>query len=194
MTPEEYQTLTVLDAVSLNKKASQRDLSRATGLNLAKVNNLLRKLTQKGFVKLRNVSRNPNKLGYLYILTPKGLSEKSRLTIRFAAKTWAEYSQTLERFGESLSELAETGVKTVLLIGNNEVTEMLIQACKGVKGLRVVGVFDTNGNGRVKHDIPCLKELNGIEFDRAIPCESCAKELKSVIVKLGLAKEKIWYV
>jgi len=194
VTPEEFQTLSVLDAVSLNKKASQRDLSRATGINLAKVNNLLRKLTQKGFVKLRNVSRNPNKLGYLYILTPKGLSEKSRLTIRFAAKTWAEYSQTLERFRESLLELAETGAKRVVLLGNNEVTDMLIQASKGVEGLSIVGVFDTNGAGRVKHGVPCIEDLKATEFDWAIPCENCAKDLKAMVLKMGLPRDKIWLI
>ncbi|MCP4604318.1 MAG: winged helix-turn-helix transcriptional regulator, partial [Proteobacteria bacterium] len=73
--------LSVLDAISLNSKVSQRDLSKATGLNLAKVNFLLRRLAEKGFVKLRNISKNPNKLGYLYFLTPRGLTEKSRLTI-----------------------------------------------------------------------------------------------------------------
>jgi EPS-associated MarR family transcriptional regulator len=194
MTQEEEQVLSVLDAIALNSRTSQRDLSRTTGLNVAKVNYLLRKMTEKGFVKLRNVSRNPNKLGYLYLLTPRGLTEKSRLTVRFAARTWREYSRTMDILRTSLARLAASGEQAIVLVGANEVADMVIEAGSGTPGIRVVGIVDPAGAGSRRGDVPVLADVRQLAYDRAILCVDQEPGATEMAFLAGIEKDKLWQV
>jgi MarR family transcriptional regulator, temperature-dependent positive regulator of motility len=194
ITQEEVQILSVLDAIEVDHRASQRDLSRATGLNLAKVNYLLRRLADKGQLKLRNVSQNPNKLRYLYILTPGGLAEKSRLTMRFAARTWREYSESIERFRTRLIQLTVDGSCRVILLGANEVTDMVVEAGSDVEGLEFISIYEPSLKGESRRGIPVIDELKAIQFDRVIPCDDTEFSLPAVQVELGIPKGKIWLV
>ena len=70
---------------------TQRELSRAMGVSLGKVNYCMKKLTEKGLIKLTNFTHNPSKIGYAYLLTPSGIEEKSRLTFSFLKRKIVEY-------------------------------------------------------------------------------------------------------
>jgi EPS-associated MarR family transcriptional regulator len=74
-----------------NPEYTQRQLSQEMGISLGKVNYCINKLVVKGLVKLSNFSSNPNKVGYLYLLTPKGIDEKTRLTFTFLKIKVDEY-------------------------------------------------------------------------------------------------------
>jgi EPS-associated MarR family transcriptional regulator len=189
---EEIQTLSILDAVGDNQRVSQRDLSRTTGLNLAKVNFLLRRLAEKGQVKLRNVSKSPNKRRYLYILTPRGIAEKSRLTLRFAARTLREYSRTLDLVSQSLYRLAEAGVRRIVLLGANEVAELVIEAVGSIPELEVVGIISPQRAGGKCRGVPILRSVNGLVFDRAIPCDDIDIHNAALANQTGIPMDKIW--
>ena len=83
--------LDLLRKLESNPQNTQRELSREMGVSLGKVNYCMKKLTEKGWVKLTNFSHNPNKMGYAYLLTPSGIEEKSRLTISFLKRKIVEY-------------------------------------------------------------------------------------------------------
>ena len=70
---------------------SQRELAQALGVSLGAANYCLKALVEKGWVKLENFQKNPNKLGYLYLLTPMGISAKAQLTASFLRRKLAEY-------------------------------------------------------------------------------------------------------
>ena len=70
---------------------TQRELSREMGVSLGKVNYCIKKLTEKGLIKLTNFTHNQNKIGYAYLLTPSGIEEKSRLTFSFLKRKIVEY-------------------------------------------------------------------------------------------------------
>ena len=72
-------------------QASQRELARDTGVSLGKLNFALRALIDKGWVKVGNFSRSPNKLGYAYLLTPAGIDARLQLTRQFLARKMREY-------------------------------------------------------------------------------------------------------
>ena len=74
-----------------NPEMTQRELSEALGVSLGATNYCLKALVEKGWVKLENFQNNPNKLGYLYLLTPKGVAAKAALTARFLRRRLAEY-------------------------------------------------------------------------------------------------------
>lgn len=81
----------VLALLEKSPDISQRDLAKALGISLGGVNYSLRALVEKGMVKAQNFSSSDKKLSYAYILTPKGLVEKSQLTARFLKRKMDEY-------------------------------------------------------------------------------------------------------
>ena len=83
--------LELLRKLEVNPKYTQRELSQEMGVSLGKVNYCMKKLIGKGCIKWKNFSNNPNKAGYSYLLTPKGLEEKVRLTYIFLKIKMEEY-------------------------------------------------------------------------------------------------------
>ena len=83
--------LDLLRKLESNPEYTQRELSKEMGVSLGKVNYCIKKMTKKGWVKLLNFSRSPNKIGYTYLLTPIGIEQKARLTISFLKIKIEEY-------------------------------------------------------------------------------------------------------
>ena len=83
--------LDLLRRLESNPEYTQRKLSKEMGVSLGKVNYCMKKLTEKGWVKLTNFSRNPNKGNYAYLLTSRGIEEKGRLTFEFLKIKMEEY-------------------------------------------------------------------------------------------------------
>ena len=81
----------VLRKIQQNPSSSQRELAEDIGFSLGKLNYCLKALKDKGIIKIKNFKNNPNKLNYVYILTPKGMSEKTKLTLNFMKKKMKEY-------------------------------------------------------------------------------------------------------
>jgi len=86
-------SVAILRRLADSPQASQRELARDTGVSLGKINYALRALIDKGWVKAGNFSRNPNKLGYAYLLTPSGIDAKVTLTRNFLARKMREYDR-----------------------------------------------------------------------------------------------------
>ena len=82
--------------IDRNNPKSQRELAKELELSLGKLNYCLKALQKKGLVKFKNFKANPNKLNYLYILTPKGISQKTKLTINFMKRKMKEYDELKE--------------------------------------------------------------------------------------------------
>ena len=83
--------LDLLRKLESNPQFTQREFSREMGVSLGKVNYCIKKLTEKGLVKLTNFTHNPDKKGYAYLLTPSGIDEKTRLTFSFLKRKIVEY-------------------------------------------------------------------------------------------------------
>ena len=83
----------VLRVVKKNPESSQRELARELGFSLGKLNYCLKALKEKGLVKIKNFGKNSNKLNYFYVLTPKGITIKTTLTINFMKRKMREYEE-----------------------------------------------------------------------------------------------------
>ncbi len=81
----------VLRLLQANPDITQRALAQSLGVSVGGLNYCLKAFMEKGWVKMQNFSASNNKLGYAYILTPAGLTEKARLTGRFLQRKQAEY-------------------------------------------------------------------------------------------------------
>ena len=73
--------------------SSQRKLSKELNISLGKINYCLNALKEKGYVKISNFKKSKTKSKYLYVLTPKGISEKTRATLRFMKLKMKEYDE-----------------------------------------------------------------------------------------------------
>lgn len=85
--------LNILREIHKKKFLSQRQLAKETGVSLGKLNYCLKALKEKGLIKIKNFKQNPNKITYIYILTPKGIAAKTKLTINFMRQKMFEYDQ-----------------------------------------------------------------------------------------------------
>tara|TARA_B100000579_G_C22013669_1_gene480687 strand:- start:58 stop:363 length:306 start_codon:yes stop_codon:yes gene_type:complete len=83
----------VLRKIQKKPNSTQRELAEELGFSLGKLNYCIKALQEKGLLKLENFKKNPKKINYFYVLTPKGISEKTKLTINFMKRKMKEYDE-----------------------------------------------------------------------------------------------------
>jgi len=85
--------LNLLRKIKNKPESSQRELAEELDFSLGKLNYCLKALKHKGFIKMKNFQKNPKKINYIYVLTPKGIAEKTKLTINFMKRKMNEYDE-----------------------------------------------------------------------------------------------------
>lgn len=83
----------ILRKIAKNPDYTQRDIAKELDLSLGKLNYCIKALKKKGLIKIENFKKNPNKINYLYILTPKGVAKKTKLTINFMTRKMKEFDE-----------------------------------------------------------------------------------------------------
>ena len=83
----------ILRKINKDPKSSQRQLAKDLGFSLGKLNYCLKALKEKGLIKIKNFKNNDNKFNYIYLITSKGIWEKTNLTINFKKKKMKEYDE-----------------------------------------------------------------------------------------------------
>ena len=92
-TNNKIDELNVLRKLKNKPSISQRELAKDLSLSLGKINYCLKALKQKGLIKVKNFKKSPHKYKYFYLITPKGISEKTKLTINFMKQKIREYDE-----------------------------------------------------------------------------------------------------
>ena len=95
----------ILRLLAENPEISQREMARRLDLSLGKTNYCLRAVIDKGWVKARNFRNSHKKTAYMYMLTPKGVSAKARITKRFLNRKIAEYQQLEQEIAQLRTEV-----------------------------------------------------------------------------------------
>jgi len=85
--------LNILRRIYKNPKQSQRKMANKLGFSLGKLNYCIKQLREKGLIKINNFRKSDNKFKYMYILTPKGVDEKTKITINFMKQKMKEYEE-----------------------------------------------------------------------------------------------------
>ena len=83
----------VLRKIQKKPESTQRELAEELGFSLGKLHYCLKALQDKGLVKIENFKRNPKKINYIYVLTPKGITQKTKLTLNFMKRKMKEYDE-----------------------------------------------------------------------------------------------------
>ena len=89
-------TIKLLNTVHKNPELSQRELAEAIGISVGKTNYVIKALIEKGIIKTHRFLNSKNKWAYKYILTPKGIKEKTRITREFVKRKMEEYEKLLQ--------------------------------------------------------------------------------------------------
>ena len=85
--------LDVLRAINNKTNFTQREMANKLGFSLGKLNYVIKALKKKGHIKVKNFKNNKNKINYIYVLTPKGITKKAKLTVNFMKRKIKEYEE-----------------------------------------------------------------------------------------------------
>jgi EPS-associated MarR family transcriptional regulator len=97
----------ILKAIEDNPSMSQRELAAHLGVSLGKANYCLKELVKMGWIKAGKFTSNPDKRVYAYLLTPSGVTEKARVTLRFLQQKMDEYEQIKQEIARLKSEVEQ---------------------------------------------------------------------------------------
>ena len=107
---DETTHYSLLKALEENPGLSQRDLAKKLGVSLGKINYCLNALVEKGNLKINNFRNSENKLAYAYLLTPRGVEQRARMTVQFLKYKVQEYERLRKEIEELQREAKEKGL------------------------------------------------------------------------------------
>jgi DNA-binding MarR family transcriptional regulator len=186
---EAHRDLQLLDAVEQNAQVTQRTLATKLGIALGLTNIYLRRLVRKGYIKCVNVQSNR----ITYLITPRGIAEKARLTYEFMDYSLHLYAEVRQHLRKVLQECAARG-RHVAIYGRDEAAELAYLSLKEV-GLEPVAIFDGDG----PHDflgmpVRPIAEHAAVDYDLIIVAtlERSASDLIAPLVAAGVPPEKLF--
>jgi predicted transcriptional regulator len=188
MDVEANRELRLLEAVHEDSRVTQRGLASKLGIALGLANIYLKRMIQKGYIKCVNVQ--PNRITYL--ITPRGIAEKARLTYEFMDYSLHLYGEVRQHLREALQECAAAD-KRVAIYGRGEAAELAYLSLKE-SGLEPVAIFDRD-NGSDFLDIPVrpIAEHAQVEFDLIIVATlDRSGQQANELLDAGVAKEKLF--
>jgi hypothetical protein len=186
---EARRELELLEAVDRNRQVTQRGLASDLGIALGLANIYVRRLVRKGYIKCVNVQRNR----VLYLITPKGIAEKVRLTYEFMEHSLRLYRQARLHLREVLAPLAANDHHRVVIFGTGEPAEVAYISLKEL-GIEPVGVLEDGPGGHRFLGLPVrpLTEHESVEFDLLIV--ATLEDPAALVAKLrdaGVRPEKL---
>jgi DNA-binding MarR family transcriptional regulator len=133
----EMRDLRFLQELERNPIVSQRELSHRFGIALGVTNACLRRMARKGWIRIRDL--NPRRIGYY--LTPKGMLEKTRLTLHLISFRVQHYSELKKVIADRLLEMQRQGMQRIVFYGISDEMEVAYITLQGVN-LKLVGIVD----------------------------------------------------
>ena len=185
--------LEILTAIEEGLPLTQRALAERLGVALGLANLYLKRLARKGCIKIVEFPKKPAARKRLrYLLTPRGMAEKTRLTYEHMAYSLSLYRRARQTLRESLGRLADGGAKRVALYGTGEAAEVAYLTLKEM-GIEPVGVFAQSATGQfLGFAVRPLSELGTEEFDVVVIATFERPEQPlAELGQLGLARDRI---
>jgi DNA-binding MarR family transcriptional regulator len=188
MDVETHRDLRLLEAVYEDGRVTQRGLASKLGIALGLANVYLKRMVHKGFIKVVNVQ--PNRITYL--VTPRGIAEKARLTYEFMDYSLHLYGEVRQHLRTALQDCAAAG-KRVAICGSGEAAELAYLSLKEA-GLEPVAVFDGEGQREfLGMPVLPLADHATVEFDLMIVAtlERSGRQLQE-LRDAGVPDEKLF--
>ncbi len=148
------QTLDLLGAVAHDAHVSQRRLSTSLGVALGLTNALVKRCVRKGLIKVKTIPAGR----YGYYLTPRGFTEKSRLTAEYLKISFDFFRRARDETNDLLASAARRGWRRVALAGTGEMAEIAILAARET-GVELVAILDPADNRPGFSGLPVIASL-----------------------------------
>ena len=190
---ESMRDLQFLEELEKTPNLSQRELSNKFGIALGVTNACLKRMARRGWIRLRKVP--PRRIGYY--LTPKGFTEKAKLTMTFLSYNIHHYSRLKSMIGERFLEMASQGVKQVIFYGVSDEMEVAYVTLQGTN-MQLVAIADDNDDVKGKNilgrEVKDPDELDNLRADAILITSILEKERISKKLKRRKNKVKLFTI
>ncbi|BBO80299.1 winged helix-turn-helix transcriptional regulator [Desulfosarcina ovata] len=183
------KTLSMLEMIAEDEPRSQREFSDSLNVSLGLVNAVIKRLVNKGYCKVKTLSRNRLK----YILTPAGATEKTRLVYEYITSSYQSYKAACTRLQSVYDNLEAEGIRRVLFYGAGEFCDIAFMALN-VTRLEIVGVVDPlkAGEQYANQIVKPVSKLPHLDFDvLLVTMPEDPERVRVSIEKMGLPSDKI---
>lgn len=187
--PDEI-SLRLLDELTKEPLITQRALAGRLGIALGLVNAYVKRLYKKGYIKVKNLPKNRIK----YIITPKGFTEKARLTYSYMHRSINYFKEMRQKIEHTYSLMMTDGVKNILLWGDGEIAELCYISTRGLP-LKIVGVVADKRieNGFFGYHIYHHHDIRDISYD-AILVASIENKAVLSLQQLEINPDRIYFL
>ncbi len=189
MDPKDIRTLKILEKVDNDVVPSQRDLARDLNISLGLVNSFIKRLVKKGYFKARHVPKNRMR----YFLTPKGASEKTRLTYEYIQHSYNFYKEARQKLRDLYTGLERRDVSSIVFYGAGDLAEIAYLSLQETN-IKLVAVVDDEKNGKrfMRYIVEHPDRLVALTFDKILITSLNSKEfIYQRIAALGLSAESV---
>jgi DNA-binding MarR family transcriptional regulator len=165
MDPKDIRTLKILEKVENDMVPSQRDLARELNVSLGLVNSFIKRLVKKGYFKAKHIPANRIR----YFLTPKGASEKTRLTYEYIQHSYNFYKDARQKLRDLYAELERQEVAYLVFYGASDLAEIAHISLQETN-IKLVAVVDDEKKGKrfMRFIVEHPDRLTSLSFDRIL--------------------------
>ena len=189
MDNQDLRTLKILEEIEKDKAPSQRYLAGKLNISLGLVNSFIKRLAQKGLFKITTIPKNRVK----YILTPKGATEKTRLTYKYIQYSFQFYKTARHKLRVLFSGLSVNGNLRIVFYGASDLAEIAYISLQETP-IQLVGIVDDKKAGDIFMDfvISSPNRLETISFDKILitSIKEPEKVLERILQK-GISRSKV---
>ena len=189
MDTQEIRTLKILEAIDCQDSPSQRDMAESLNISLGLINSFVRRLAKKGYFKITHLPRNRVR----YILTPKGMAEKTRLSYSYVQLSYRFYRDARQKIRDLYQQLQMSNFKRIAFFGAGDLAEIAYLSLQE-SDLEFVGIsdFDSNGGKFFGHRVVSLNGLKEMQFDVLVLTKDQAESnLENILAEKGIARSQI---
>ncbi|MEK6673371.1 MAG: winged helix-turn-helix transcriptional regulator [Nitrospirota bacterium] len=187
-------SLRILDEVAKEPALTQRALAHRLGIALGLTNTYLKRLYNKGHIKIKTLPRNRLK----YIITPKGLIEKTKLTYSYMHRSIIYFKEVRERIEHAYTMMTASGVSNVLLWGDGEIAELCYISTRGLP-IRIIGVVDgiSRKKGFFDCDLYTKDEVKYLDFDAVLIAsikDNITGDISEISKVSGISPDRVYHL
>ena len=186
---KDIRTLKILEKFDNDVVPSQRDLARDLNISLGLVNSFIKRLVKKGYFKARHVPKNRMR----YFLTPKGASEKTRLTYEYIQHSYNFYKEARQKLRDLYTELESQDVSAIVFYGAGDLAEIAYLSLQETN-IKLVAVVDDEKKGKrfTRYIVEHPDRLAALTFDRILITSLNFKESTyQRIAGLGMSTDSV---
>ena len=189
MNSSTYRDMHLLNELTSSPGVTQRELSKRIGVALGLTNLMLRRLARKGYIKITGTKRSRIR----YLITPKGIVEKTRLTYEFIQYSLQLYGGVRRFLRERLAILARAGDRRIVLYGTDELAEITFLISQEM-GLELVGIVEASPTRQqfLGHPVLGIEAVSSLSYDRIIVASLRDRRAQiQQLVALGISLERM---